>query len=192
MIVKINGKRIEIGKALTFYVEKKIFDLFSKYSIHSINSTVTFSKIGHEFLCDTHTLMTSGMIALSKGKSSDIYASYDQALNKIEKQFRRYKRRLKNHNNERKEPIEYINEPSYILSNTNDDTDINEKESLQPIIIAEMETKISTLSVGEAVMQLELMGNQMLLFRNSSHQGINLVYLRNDGNIGWIDPRNIK
>jgi len=67
-----------------------------------------------------------------------------------------------------------------------------EPESLQPLIVAEMETSVQTLSVGEAVMQMELMGAEMLVFRNVQHGGVNVVHTREDGNIGWIDPRNNK
>jgi hypothetical protein len=65
-----------------------------------------------------------------------------------------------------------------------------EPETLQPIIVAEMETRVQSLSVGEAVMQLELGGAPLLVFRNNAHGGVNVVYMRDDGNIGWIDPRN--
>ena len=157
-----------------------------------MDTNVTFSKDKREFLCDFSIHMSTGLTALSKSKSNDIHESFDNSINKIEKQLRRYKRRLKNHHIERKEPIKFKIEPSYVLSSINDDNDISENESLQPVIIAEMETKISTMSVGEAVMQLDLMELKMLLFRNSSHDGINLVYVRNDGNIGWIDPSNLK
>ena len=63
---------------------------------------------------------------------------------------------------------------------------------MQPIVIAEMETKIPSITVGEAVMQLELGSQKMLVFRNEGHGGVNVVYRRDDGNIGWIDPRNSK
>ena len=67
-----------------------------------------------------------------------------------------------------------------------------EPDTLQPVVIAEMETKIPSITVGEAVMQLELAGQRMLVFRNEGHGGVNVVYRRDDGNIGWIDPRNSK
>ena len=78
---------------------------------------------------------------------------------------------------------------SYILAAEQDDVEA-EAETLQPIIVAEMETKIPSLSVGEAVMQMELAGAPVLVFRNEGKDGVNVVYRRDDGNIGWIDPRN--
>ena len=79
--------------------------------------------------------------------------------------------------------------PSYVIAAG---SDADEPETLQPVIVAEMETKVQTLSVGEAVMQMELSGANMLVFRNTTHGGVNVVHTREDGNIGWIDPRNIR
>ena len=105
----------------------------------------------------------------------------------MEKQLRRYKRRLKDHHKSRTEPVETFAGASYILASTEDSAD-QEPESLQPIIVAEMEQKIPSLSVGEAVMQMELAGAPLLVFRNEGHNGVNVVYSREDGNIGWVDP----
>jgi hypothetical protein len=105
----------------------------------------------------------------------------------MEKQLRRYKRRLKDHHRERAEPVELMGASSYILASEND-SDTQEPDSLQPMIIAEMQTSIATLSVGEAVMQMELAGAPVLVFRKEGNSGLNVVYRRDDGNIGWIDP----
>jgi hypothetical protein len=106
----------------------------------------------------------------------------------MEKQLRRYKRRLKDHHKERAQPVELSGASSYILASNKDDSDEAEPETLKPMIIAEMQTQIASLSVGEAVMQMELSGAPVLVFRNEGKQGVNVVYRRDDGNIGWIDP----
>ncbi len=188
MAIQINGKQIDIGQALKSYVEKKIDEIIAKYSTKNIDSNITFSKDRHEFLCDITSHLATGITTQAKGKSDHIYESFDNALNKVEKQLRRYKRRLKNHHIDRKEPIQFYNVPSYVISSTDSDLESEKKESLQPVIIAEIETRIPKLSVGEAVMQMELIGSNMLIFRNSSHNGINVVHFREDGNIGWVDP----
>ena len=105
----------------------------------------------------------------------------------MEKQLRRYKRRLKDHHKERAQPVELSGASSYILA-SDTDSEASEPESLQPIIVAEMETNIPSLSVGEAVMQMELAGAPVLVVRNEGKKGLNVVYRRDDGNIGWIDP----
>ena len=105
----------------------------------------------------------------------------------MEKQLRRYKRRLKDHHRSRAEPVELSGASSYILASETEGEE-SEPDTLQPIIVAEMETKIPSLSVGEAVMQMELTGSPVLVFRNEGKDGVNVVYRREDGNIGWIDP----
>jgi hypothetical protein len=106
----------------------------------------------------------------------------------MDKQLRRYKRRLKDHHKERSQPVELSDAGSYILAPT-DESGEAEQDTLSAMIIAETETKIPSLSAGEAVMQMELANASVLVFRNEKHNGINVVYRREDGNIGWVDPK---
>lgn len=192
MNIQINGKQIDIGNSLSSHAKEKITALILKYSKSATDSSVTFSKDRHEYLCDISIHLSTGITAQAKGRENDIYNSFENSLEKITKQLRRYKRRLKNHHNDRKQPIEFINANSYIISADEKKTDSKEKESLKPLIIAEMLTKIPTLSVGEAVMQMELKSANMLIFRNYLNKTINVVHLRDDGNIGWVDPEHTK
>ncbi len=193
MRIQISGKHIDVGDALRTHVEKHLKEAVGKYSVgeRPLDANVTFSKDGYEFICDISVYLSTGMNAQAKGRAEEIYDAFEGAVNRMEKQLRRYKRRLKDHHKDRVDPIETIGAPSYVLAPSSD-VEEEEPESLQPIIVAEMETKIQTLSVGEAVMQMELAGAEMLVFRNSSHGGVNVVHTREDGNIGWIDPRNMK
>ncbi len=150
---------------------------------------VTFCKEGHEFVADSSVHLSTGMTAQSTARAEEIYASFEGAVERMEKQLRRYKRRLKDHHRDRQGPIEGTDAPSYILQGR-EDAEGEEPETLQPVIVAEMETRVQHLSVGEAVMQMELAGARLLVFRNEAHGGVNVVYQRDDGNIGWIDPRN--
>ena len=192
MNIQVNGKQINIGDSLRTHAEEKTLDLLSKYSRSATDLSITFSKNRYEYLCVILLHLSTGISAQSRGRATDIYECFENALEKIAKQLRRYKRRLKNHHAERSEPIQFVNASSYVIANKDDDleTDSYEKESLTPLIIAEMKTKIPKISVGEAVMQMELSGSNMLIFRNSSHDKINVVHLRDDGNIGWVDPEN--
>ncbi len=130
------------------------------------------------------------MTVQAKARADEVYASFEGSVERMEKQLRRYKRRLKDHHRDRIDPIEAIGAPSYILARDEDEAGVDEPDTLQPVIVAEMETRVPSLSVGEAVMQMELAGAALLVFRNESHGGVNVVYQREDGNIGWIDPRN--
>ena len=188
MNVQINGKQINIGSSLSSHAQSKVKDLILKYSKTATGSSITFSKDRHEYFCDISIHLATGMTVQAKGRAIDIYDSFENSREKISKQLRRYKRRLKNHHNDRKLPIEFSNANSYVISTPADNNDSTEKESLTPLIIAEMQEKIPTLSVGEAVMQMELSESKLLIFNNSSHQKINVIHIREDGNIGWVDP----
>ena len=116
------------------------------------DANVVFSKSGHEFVCEATVHLSTGLTAQAKAHAHEIYATFDACAEKMDKQLRRYKRRLKDHHKERATPVE--------LSD-----------------------------VGEAVMQMELAGAPVLVFRNEKQDtGVNIVYRRDDGNIGWIDP----
>jgi len=187
MQIQVNGKHLSVGEALTTHVNEHLVGAVGKYSDRPLEAHVTFSKDGHEFICDASVHLSTGLSAQAKGRDNEIYAAFDSALHRMEKQLRRYKRRLKDHHKDRIDPIESIGEPSFVISSPREE---DEPETLQPLIVAEMKTPVQTLSVGEAVMQMELMGAEMLVFRNVKHGGVNVVHTRDDGNIGWIDPRN--
>lgn len=189
MRYQITGKQIDIGEALQTHVQTELNDVVGKYAGRPTDANVTFSKSGHEYVCETVVHLSTGLTAQARGVSPEIYAAFDSATDKMDTQLRRYKRRLKDHHKERVQPVELSDAGSYILAST-DESDEHEPEGVNSMIVAEMETKIPSLSVGEAVMQMELANAPVLVFRNEGHSGINVVYRRDDGNIGWIDPRN--
>jgi ribosomal subunit interface protein len=187
MRYQISGKQIDIGDALRTHVRTELDEAVSKYAERPTDAMVVFSKTGHEFACEATVHLSTGLNASAKAKATEIYAAFDSCCEKMEKQLRRYKRRLKDHHKELAEPVELLGASSYILA-SDSDSDAQEPDTLQPMIIAEMQTKVPTLSVGEAVMQMELSGDPVLLFRKEGQEGMNVVYRREDGNIGWIDP----
>lgn len=190
MRYQITGKQIDIGEALQTHVKTEMGAVCEKYAGRPTDANVVFSKSGHEFICEAEVHLSTGLTALAKGRGTEIYAAFDGASEKMEKQLRRYKRRLKDHHRDRPQPVELSDAGSYILS-SNDGSEEQEPEGVTSMIVAEMETKIPSISVGEAVMQMEIADAPVLVFRNERHNGVNVVYRRDDGNIGWIDPRNI-
>ena len=191
MRYQISGKQIDIGEALTTHVKAELGEVVEKYAQRPTDAVVVFSRAAHEHFCEATIHLSTGLNAQAKGHASEIYAAFESCREKLDKQLRRYKRRLRNHHRDRAEPVEFGEGSAYILAATEgpEDTDT---DTLTPIIIAEMETRIPSITVGEAVMQLELAGQRFLVFRNEGHSGVNVVYRRDDGNIGWIDPRNSK
>lgn len=188
MRYQITGKQIDIGEALQSHVKQELDIVVDKYAERPTDASIVFSKSAHENVCEATVHLSTGLTAQAKASASDIYAAFDQCAEKMEKQLRRYKRRLKNHHRDRSEPVALSDASSYILASSTD-AESEEPETLQPITIAEMETQVPSISVGEAVMQMELAGAPVLVFRNEGPGRINVVYRRDDGNIGWIDPK---
>ena len=191
MRYQISGRSIDIGEALQTHVKAELGEVVEKYAQRPTDTVVTFSKVAHEHVCETIIHLSTGLTAQAKGHATEIYAAFESCREKMDKQLRRYKRRLRSHHRDRAEPVEYGGGSAYILAPTEEIED-GDGGRLTPVVIAEMETKIPSITVGEAVMQLELAGDRMLVFRNEGHGGVNVVYRREDGNIGWIDPRNSK
>ncbi len=187
MRYQISGKQIDIGEALQTHVQSHMSAALEKYAGRPTDAVVVFSKDAHQFVCESVVHLSTGLTAQAKGVATEVYAAFDAMNERMEKQLRRNKRRLKDHHKERIQPVEFNDAASYILAAPEDGSDA-EPESLQPMIIAEMETRIPSLSVGEAVMQMEIAGAPLLVFRNDRKGGLNVVYRRDDGNIGWIDP----
>ncbi|MBC7142820.1 MAG: ribosome-associated translation inhibitor RaiA [Rhodobacteraceae bacterium] len=187
MLYKISGKQIDVGDALQTHVKSELGGTVEKYSQRPTDAAVIFSRDAYEFICEATVHLSTGLTATAKGQATEIYAAFEACREKMDKQLRRYKRRLKDHHRDRTEPVEFAEAGMYVLAANGGSAD-SEPETLQPMIIAEMETKIPSLSVGEAVMQMELAGAPLLVFRNEKNGGVNVVHRRDDGNVGWIDP----
>jgi ribosomal subunit interface protein len=190
MRYQISGKQIDVGEALQTHVKAELGEVVEKYAQRPTECVVVFSRVAHEYVCEAVIHLSTGLTAQAKGHATEIYAAFESSREKMDKQLRRYKRRIRNHHTNRSAPVEFGGAASYILAS--EDADDAEPDTLTPVVIAEMETKIPSITVGEAVMQMELAGQRMLVFRNEGHGGVNVVYRRDDGNIGWIDPRNSK
>jgi len=185
MHIQVNGKHIDIGGALRQHVEERLAERVFKYFDRPVDSQVTFAKDGHEYRADCAVHLSTGMNLLTHGKSTDIYGSFDMAVDRLEKRLRRYKRRLKDHHS-RAGQAPSFEAPSYVLAD--EDEQENEAGERQPVIIAEETARVLTCTVGEAVMQMDLTDAPVVLFRNSAHGRLNIVYRRPDGHVGWVDP----
>lgn len=187
MRYQISGKQIDIGQALQTHVKEDLGAIMEKYSQRPTEANVVFSRDAHNLVCEATVHLSSGLTAQARGRAPDIYAAFDACAERMDKQLRRYKRRLKDHHRDHTAPVEFADASSYILASESG-SDGEEPETLQPMIIAEMETRIPLVSVGEAVMQMELGQSSVQVFRNERHGRLNVVYRREDGNIGWVDP----
>ena len=188
MNVQIIGKHIDLGDALRTRIQDELEAAVSKYFDRPSDGHVTVSKSGHEAVVDASVHLPSGIILQATGRAGSPHAALDDAVFKLEKRVRRYHRRLKDHH--KRKPLPSEPAPSYILQSTHDSDEetANNGMDAAPLIVAETQAEIKTMSVSEAVMQLELSEAPALLFRNASHEGLNMVYLRADGHIGWVNP----
>jgi ribosomal subunit interface protein len=186
----ISGKHIDVGDALRSHVTERLGLVVGKYYDRPIDATVTFSRQAHLFRTDCTVHFGAGLLVNAHSDGTEIYASFDGAAERIEKRLRRYKRRLKDHHNAAKRAVEPAF--NYTLAAQADDDEAEEQHldgaNGTPLVIAESDSQIETLTVSEAVMRLDLGEHPAMMFRNSANGGLNVVYRRPDGNIGWIEP----
>lgn len=191
MKIIVTGRQMDIGDSLKSYVEGHIDGIVDKYFEHTIDSidgTVTMSKNAHLHRADCNVHLGHGVYLQTHAEEKDVYAAFDAAAEKMDKRLRRYKRRLTNHHKDRS-TVERAMAAQYNVFEAEAESTEETDENLQPAIIAEMQLDIPEVSVSDAVMRLDLGELQTLMFRNSAHGGLNVVYRRSDGNIGWIDPK---
>ena len=187
MDISIKGKHLDVGDAMRGYAEDQLKSAVSKYFDKALDATVTLSKEGRTYRAEISVHAGRGMVMQGGGQAGDLYPAFYSALDHITKRLRRYKRRLRDHHKGRGE-VETLPAQYSIIATEDEEPAVED----QPTIIAEMSHEISTLSVGEAVMRLDLSETPVMMFRNGATGGLNVVYRRTDGNIGWIDPVNTK
>jgi ribosomal subunit interface protein len=194
MALQVTGKNIDMSDAFRTYVADKIEGILEKYIGREISGHVRLEKERSLFRTDCSLRLRTGLLLESHGTGADAYASADQAFEHLETRVRRYKRRLKDHH--ASEAAERANGTAVDAAGTARDVVLQlaaeEAEPTanadHPVIVAETEREIRDLTVGEAVMHLDLGSRSFLIFRNAGNGGINVVYRREDGNVGWIDP----
>lgn len=198
MEMTVQGKQVDVGDALREHVQGKMADIDQKYFNHATDATVTFSREGHGGMFRVNISMHVGknIMVVTEATENDPYVAFDAASEKAAKRLRRYKRRLRDHHSRREKTpeAEQVKASYYTLANApqaaeqNNQAEESDDETQDPIVIAEIKTQIEVMSVSEAVMRMELADQSALLFRSAANNKINLVYVRKDGNIGWVEP----
>lgn len=188
MELSVKGKQLDAGSAWREHVEAGLPGTVSKYFDNAQDANVTLSKDGPGFRVDIVVHIGKRIMVQSHGKSDNAYGAFDQASANLGKRLRRYKRRLRDHHRTRDDKFESLPALQYVLAGEQEAESVTEEPD-QPVVVAEMETIIETLSVGEAVMRMDLASLPAMMFRNRAHGGLNMVYLKEDGQIGWVDPR---
>ncbi|MBX9825834.1 MAG: ribosome-associated translation inhibitor RaiA [Xanthobacteraceae bacterium] len=188
MPFRVSGKNIEVGEALRERISARVLEALGKYFDGGFSGHVTVGKEAFGFNTECVVHLDSGIVLRADSMAADAYLSADQAAEKLEKRLRRYHGRLKDHANGRNNNhAADATARDYVIAAPGQE-DGEEVTAFNPVIIAEATTSLKRLSVSEAVMQLDMTGAPVMVFRHASHGRVNLVYRRSDGNIGWIDP----
>ena len=194
MVLRVSGKNIDIGAALREHVEARVAALSERYTAGPISGTVIFGPEGPGYRTDCNLRLTSGMSLQAEARAQDVYASFDQAAERVEKRLRRYRRRLKDHHPAQNgaaagETAAGAGEmlTRYVIEAPDEERE--EAQDFNPVVVAETAERVKSLSVASAVAELDLSGAAVVVFRHAGHGRVNIVYRRGDGNIGWIDPR---
>lgn len=194
MQLTVKGKQIDVGDALRTHVADSLNSVVGKYFNNSLEANVVFSRDAHLFKADIQVHIGRGILLQSTSDANEPYPAFDTACEKLAKRLRRYKSRLRSHHGVDEEAAVETLPARYqvIQAEPEDHEDEHHDSAPAPVVVAEMQTTIDQLSVSEAVMRMELADKPALLFRNRSHGGLNLVYRRADGNVGWVDPNHLE
>ncbi|MCP4330390.1 MAG: ribosome-associated translation inhibitor RaiA [Alphaproteobacteria bacterium] len=190
MHLSVSGKQMDVGGALKSHVEQGLATTVTKYFDNAIEAHVVFSRVAHQIRSDISVHVGRGIIVQGHGESADAYSAFDGASDRIGKRLRRYKGRLRDHHRNRGPQVDTQMAQQYVLAANHDEDDGEPTgDEASPMVIAESSTQIATVTVGEAVMMMDLAELAAMMFRNVAHGGLNMLYRRQDGNIGWVDPR---
>jgi ribosomal subunit interface protein len=205
MQIRVIGSNMEVGGALTEYVEENLIKAVAKYFEKAVSAEVHFSKEGHMFktLIIVNEGVKNGIVVKSDARAGDAHACFNEACQKTEKQLRRYKSKIKNYrrriggglkaiepNFKALDAMKYVLPP--VSYNVFEEMENEESEELGESlnVINEKTTEVEELTVDEAIMKMDLADLPALVFVNKQNKRLNVVYHRKDGNISWIDPQN--
>ncbi|MBC2664551.1 ribosome-associated translation inhibitor RaiA [Novosphingobium flavum] len=192
MDIRVSGHQVVTGEALQQHANERLAAVVDKYFNRALSSQVTFNRApAGAFRCDIVTHVMHGMILKGAAIAHDAHAALDQAAEKVDKQLRRYKRRLKDRHEQstfavKTEEAAY-EEAAYVVF-AEPEVEAEEVSLDAPLVIAETKVDVPEATVSDAVMMLDLRNTNALLFKNAGTGGYNMVYRRGDGSIGWVEP----
>jgi len=204
MQVQVSGKHMDVGDALGSRISQELQDGIGKYFERGgQDAEVVVSKEGHSFRVDCWVRLASGQSLVTTGQGGDAHSAFTDSLHKLETRVRRYKRRLKDHHTgpRRMSPEKtelaaaevarstVLRDPGLVEDDDFGEAGRPDEAPPAAMVIAETDTQLKEMTVGQAVLELDMTGYPVSIFRNAGHGGLSVVYRRPDGNIGWIDPQ---
>jgi len=188
MQLSVSGKHIDVGESLRGHVESTLAGIVARHFGAAIDGTVVLSKVRHAFRADVSVHIGRGIVVQSHGEADDAYAAFETASTRLSTRLQRYKGRLVDLHKTQAPAEPPSPAQQFVLSAEAEPAAGEDPVAGAPVVVAEMTTEIAPLTVGEAVLRMDLADQPVLMFRNRAHGGLNVVYRRADGHIGWIDP----
>ena len=191
MDVRVSGHQVDVGESLRLHADSRVRSISDKYDARAISSTVTFGKGPHDhrFDCEIIIYVPNGVVLKASSRATEAQPSFEDALAKIEKQMRRYMRRLRDRNGQAAAAAAAFDDAGYTVFHLPEPDADEEPVEDNPPIIAETRVDVPDASVSDAVMMLDLRNTNALMFKNSATGVFNMVYRRGDGTIGWVEPQ---
>ncbi len=189
MDIRVSGHQVDTGDALKTHVTDRLQGIADKYFARAISAQVTFGKGPHDFFtCDIVSHVMQGLVLKASNDGQEAHLSFDRAADKIEKQLRRYMKRLKDRHTAAAQATAddglFDNAGYTVFQEAKEEVEVED----HPLIVAETRVDVPDASVSDAVMMLDLRNTGALLFKNSGTGAFNMVYRRGDGTIGWVEP----
>jgi len=183
--VRVAGHQVDTGESLRAHAAIRMAEITEKYFSRSIGANVTFGRgPNNDFTCDIVAPVTQRVVLKAAHRAQTAQIAFEAAADKIEKQLRRYFKRLREHKVDETEP--FVENAAYTIFSPSGELDATSADF--PAIVAETRVDIPESSVSDAVMLMDLRNTTALLFKNSATGELNMIYRREDGNIGWVEP----
>ena len=189
MDVRVAGHQVDTGETLREHAQRRVGEITEKYFSRSVGANVTFGRgPNNDFTCDIVAPVANGVVLKASHSGREPEIAFNGAADRIEKQLRRYTNRLKEHKADESEAEPFTENAAYTIFATSPPGENEDEQASFPAIVAETRVDIPESSVSDAVMLMDLRNTPALMFKNSATSELNMIYRREDGNIGWVEP----
>jgi ribosomal subunit interface protein len=183
--VRVAGHQVDTGGTLREHAQRRVAEITEKYFSRSVGANVTFGRgPNNDYTCDIIAPVVQGVVLKASHSAREAEIAFNGAADRIEKQLRRYTNRLKEHKVD-ESAQDYVENAGYTIFAGHRE---GEQQANAPVIVAETRVDIPESSVSDAVMLMDLRNTPALLFKNSATREFNMIYRREDGNVGWVEP----
>jgi ribosomal subunit interface protein len=187
--VRVAGHQVDTGETLREHAQRRVGEITEKYFSRSVGANVTFGRgPNNDFTCDIVAPVANGVVLKASHSGREPEIAFNGAADRIEKQLRRYTNRLKEHKADESEAEPFTENAAYTIFATSPPGENEAEQASFPAIVAETRVDIPESSVSDAVMLMDLRNTPALMFKNSATSELNMIYRREDGNIGWVEP----